>query len=54
VFQVIWRIVDCIALWSSLQAVKNGKVTFIDSMWNYDDMLTSGMLVNQFPGMLEK
>ncbi|AIQ52504.1 AraC family transcriptional regulator [Paenibacillus sp. FSL R7-0331] len=42
------------ALWSSLPAVKSGKVTFIDSMWNYDDMLTSGMLLEEFPKMLEK
>lgn len=42
------------ALWSSLPAVKSGKVTFVETKWNYDDMLTSSMLLDEFPKLLAK
>lgn len=37
------------ALWSTLPAVKSGKVTFVESKWNYDDMLTSSKLLDELP-----
>ncbi|WP_339166682.1 hypothetical protein MKX75_21140 [Paenibacillus sp. FSL R5-0341] len=39
-------------LWKKLPAVQNGKVTFIESKWNYEDMLTSDMLLDEFPKMI--
>ncbi|WNS45587.1 AraC family transcriptional regulator [Paenibacillus sp. MMS20-IR301] len=42
------------ALWQKLPSVQNGKVTFIESKWNYDDMLTSNLLLDQFPKLLGK
>lgn len=41
-------------LWNSLPAVKNNKVHFIEDKWNYDDMTTSNMLLEEFPNMLTK
>ncbi len=41
-------------LWNSLPAVKNNKVHFIEDKWNYDDMTTSSMLLEEFPNMLSK
>ncbi|MFF2885957.1 helix-turn-helix domain-containing protein [Paenibacillus sp. NPDC057967] len=40
-------------LWQQLPSVQNGKVTFIETKWNYTDMLTSDMLLDEFPHMLE-
>ncbi|MCG7383122.1 AraC family transcriptional regulator [Paenibacillus sp. ACRRY] len=39
-------------LWKKLPAVQSGKVTFIESKWNYEDMLTSDMLLDEFPKMI--
>ncbi len=39
-------------LWKTLPAVKNNKVHFIEDKWNYDDMTTSNMLLEEFPNML--
>ncbi len=41
-------------LWNSLPAVKNNKVHFIEDKWNYDDMTTSNMLLEEFPNILKK
>jgi len=39
-------------LWKSLPAVKSGKIHFIQDKWNYNDMMTSGMLLDEFPSMM--
>ncbi|MBU3204177.1 ABC transporter substrate-binding protein [Clostridium algidicarnis] len=39
-------------LWKSLPAVKNGKVHFIEDKWNYNDMSTSDMLLDEFPNII--
>ncbi|MNJ46102.1 hypothetical protein D3C77_412250 [compost metagenome] len=39
-------------LWKTLPAVQNDKVTFIETKWNYEDMLTSDMLLDEFPKLL--
>ncbi|MBD2860410.1 TroA family protein [Paenibacillus oceani] len=39
-------------IWKRLPAVQNGKVTFVDTKWNYNDMLTSDMLLDEFPKLL--
>ncbi|QDQ00497.1 ABC transporter substrate-binding protein [Lysinibacillus fusiformis] len=41
-------------LWNSLPAVKNNKIYYIEDKWNYDDMTTSEMLLEEFPNMLVK
>ncbi len=41
-------------LWNSLPAVKNNKVHSIEDKWNYDDMTTSNMFLEEFPNMLTK
>ncbi|WP_172455406.1 AraC family transcriptional regulator [Paenibacillus sp. BIHB 4019] len=40
------------SLWKSLPAVKSGKVTFVETKWNYEDMLTSDMLLDELPKLL--
>lgn len=39
-------------LWKSLPAVKNGNVHFMEDKWNYNDMMTSGMLLDEFPKVI--
>ncbi|QNK89157.1 ABC transporter substrate-binding protein [Sporosarcina sp. resist] len=41
-------------LWKSLPAVKSGKINFIEDKWNYNDMTTSGMLLDEFPNVMEQ
>ncbi|MBE1556577.1 ABC transporter substrate-binding protein [Sporosarcina limicola] len=41
-------------LWKSLPAVKGGKINFIEDKWNYNDMTTSDMLLDEFPNVMEQ
>ncbi|MEC1177684.1 AraC family transcriptional regulator [Metasolibacillus meyeri] len=41
-------------LWNALPAVKNKKVHYVEDSWNYTDMTTSTMLLEEMPNILTK
>ncbi|MDK8183325.1 ABC transporter substrate-binding protein [Paenibacillus sp. UMB4589-SE434] len=41
-------------IWTSIPAVKNGKMVKVDYKWNYDDATTANLLLDELPNMLIK
>lgn len=42
------------AVWKSIPAVKNGQTYYVDSKWNFDDLVTRTRLLEELPKLMDK